>query len=88
MNNPLVLFRPARARQDTAAERLRFHHGDAQEGSGLHQEAAHPQHAGGQEGRHADVDSNICTITVRPLPHAYSATQWNQLVRRICISIQ
>jgi hypothetical protein len=57
MNKPPLLCRPARARQDTAAERLRFHHGDAQESGGLHQEAAHPQHAGGQEGRHTDVDT-------------------------------
>jgi len=70
-NSPPLIYRSTRARQDPAAERLRFHHGDAQEGGGLHQEAAHPQHARGQKGRHPDVARQSLDLShvVRPLSH-------------------
>ena len=44
-------------RQDPAMQRLRLHHGDAQEGRGLYQEERRPQHAHRAEGRHPELRS-------------------------------
>ena len=43
------------ARQDPAAQRLRLHHGHAQEGGGLHQEDQDPEYPGGQERSHTNL---------------------------------
>ena len=44
------------ARQDPAVQRIRLHHGHAQEGRGLHQEGRGAEPPRRQEGGHANVE--------------------------------